>query len=201
MDPRVSKLVRRTHLYLALFLTPWVIIYALSGLVLNHFPLVRSLYGDNLNTFELVEERGYASTFSDDAQPREVAGQILNDLGLAGSFFVNGTPAQEKMTINRGSSFQAHRITFFPAEQRLKIERHEFKAPAFLNRAHFRHGYDQPYLASDLWGGIVDLVILSMLLWVATGLWMGWEIKPGRKWSVLCAGGGIVIFVLLMLTI
>ena len=31
-----SKLLRRTHLYLALFLAPWVLMYASSTFVMNH---------------------------------------------------------------------------------------------------------------------------------------------------------------------
>ena len=38
-----SKIIRRVHLYLALFLTPWMLVYALSGLLLDHGPAVRAL--------------------------------------------------------------------------------------------------------------------------------------------------------------
>jgi len=201
MDRRVSKIIRRTHMYLALFLTPWVVVYSLSSLVINHFPLVRSLYGDNLNKFELVGERDYDGVFSADAEPAAVARQILDELDLAGSFYVQGNLSQKQMTINRGSSFAAHRITYFPKEQRLKIERSDFQMPTFLNRVHFRHGYDQPYLASDAWAVIVDLVVLSFVLWVATGIWMWWEIKPARKWGAVFGALGLGIFALLLFTI
>ena len=31
-----SKVIRRTHMYVALFLAPWVLMYALSTMVMNH---------------------------------------------------------------------------------------------------------------------------------------------------------------------
>ena len=32
----ISTIVRRTHMFLALFFFPWVLMYALSTLVMNH---------------------------------------------------------------------------------------------------------------------------------------------------------------------
>jgi hypothetical protein len=32
----ISKLLRRSHMYLALFLTPWMLVYALSTMGMNH---------------------------------------------------------------------------------------------------------------------------------------------------------------------
>lgn len=34
-----SKLIRRTHMYLALSLTPWMVVYALSSFIFNHHAL------------------------------------------------------------------------------------------------------------------------------------------------------------------
>src|SRR5260221_9985145 len=99
MSPTAPKLIRRTHMYLALFLSPWMIIYALSGLVLNHNQAIRNLYGDRFAPFEKVEERDYAATFSADADPRMIGAQVLDHLGLAGTFNVQGTASQPKLVI------------------------------------------------------------------------------------------------------
>jgi hypothetical protein len=39
----ISKILRRTHMYLALFLTPWMLIYALSTMAMNHRELFKRL--------------------------------------------------------------------------------------------------------------------------------------------------------------
>lgn len=188
-------------MYLALFLTPWVIIYALSGLVLNHHGAVREFYGGNYNRFEQVEEREYATEYSGDTDPNRVGREILDELGLTGGFWVRGTPAEEKMVVHRDGGLLEHRISFFPKERRLTIEKQEVTAPTFLNRAHFRHGYEQPFLAADAWAFVVDLVIVSMLLWIATGIWMWWEIKPARQWGAAFGALGLGVFLLLLFTI
>ncbi len=67
-----SRSIRRTLMYLALFLTPWMIVYALSGLVLNHFETVRSWYGGKYSDFEKIAERPYAAAFSAEETPRMI---------------------------------------------------------------------------------------------------------------------------------
>lgn len=201
MAPTASKIIRRTHMYLALFLTPWVIIYALSGLVLNHFQSIRKAYGEDFNKFDKVEERDYTAAFSDDADARMVGGQILEHLGLTGTFNVQGTANQPRLVINRNAAFAVHRVTYFRKENRLLVERQRLIAPAFLNRAHFRHGYEQPFFASKVWAVVVDLVIIAMVFWVASGVWMWWEIKPARLWGAAFALVGLGVFGLLLATI
>ena len=41
-----SKILRRTHMYLALFLAPWVLMYALSTAAMNHRSHLAGAYAD-----------------------------------------------------------------------------------------------------------------------------------------------------------
>jgi hypothetical protein len=198
---KLSKLIRRTHMYLALFLTPWLLIYAGSGLVLNHAKLFMPAQGDKAMSFQKVEDREYQAAFSADADPRMIAAQVLEDIGLAGTFNVQGGSSAQRMVILRNSSFSAHRITYDRDQNRLLIEQQKFNIPIFLNRSHFRHGYEQPYPASILWAVILDLVVLSLIVWVLSGLWMWWEIKPARRWGAVFGLVGMGIFALLLSTI
>ena len=201
MTPSVSRVIRRTHMYLALFLMPWMVIYALSGLVLNHFQAVRNFYGAKFGQMEKVEERPYPTVFSDDTEPRMIGAQVLDDLGLSGAFFVQARPAERKLIINRNAAFTQHRITYFRDEKRLLIEKQSFSAPVFLNRAHFRHGYDQPFLSARTWGFAVDLAIVGMVFWVLSGIVMWWEIKPARLTGAAVALVGFGLFGLMLATI
>lgn len=200
MSPTTSRLIRRTHMYLALFLTPWMIIYALSGLVLNHGETVRGWFG-RFPEFEKVEERPYSAAFSADATPRQMGDQILADLGLSGSFNLPPNQPAGRLVVMRNAAFAAHRVTWFRTENRLLIEKQLFNAPMLVNRAHFRSGYHQPYLAAKIWGAVVDLAIVGMVFWVLSGLLMWWEIKPARAWGAVCAVGGAGLFAVLLAAI
>lgn len=196
-----SKLIRRTHMYLALFVTPWMIIYALSGLVLNHGQFFRGLYGAKFSQFEKVEERPYTAAFSADADPRLIGAQVLEHLGLSGTFNVQGGANPTRMIINRNAAFSSHRVTYFRQENRLLVEKQQFVAPVFVNRLHFRHGYEQPFLSARIWAVTVDLAVAAMVFWAASGLWMWWEIKPARAWGAAFGLAGLVLFGLMLVSI
>ena len=202
---KFSKLIRRTHMYLALFLTPWLLIYAASGIVLNHrpwfFPVATGGHDGAQPVFTKVGERDYDVVFSDDADARMIGAKVLEDLGLVGSFNVQGDAKQPRLVIMRNSAFGVDRITYLRPQKQVLIERQDFNAPVFLNRAHFRHGYTQPFAASITWAVIVDLVVVALAFWVLSGLWMWWEIKPARVWGAVFGLAGAAIFAVLLFTI
>ena len=86
-----SKLVRRTHMYLALFLAPWMIGYAVSTVAMQH-RMPRP------TTFIKESERDYPNQFEPGTPPREIAQQILSDLNLDGAFGVQGPTAEGRLT-------------------------------------------------------------------------------------------------------
>lgn len=188
-------------MYLALFLTPWMLIYALSGLVLNHNQIVRSFYGARFGQMDKVEERPFTAAFSDDADPRLIGAQVLEHLGLSGTFNLAPGASATRLVINRHAAFAQHRITYFRTENRLLVEKQAFTAPVFVNRAHFRHGYEQPFLAAQVWGVVVDLAVVGMLFWAVSGLWMWWEIRPARLTGAAFALAGLGLFGVLLVTI
>tara|TARA_R110002049_G_scaffold281977_1_gene461668 strand:+ start:330 stop:929 length:600 start_codon:yes stop_codon:yes gene_type:complete len=198
---KLSKLIRRTHMYLALFLTPWLIIYALSGLVLNHAKLFLRPDGQLAMPFEKVEMRDYKTVFSADADARMIGTQVLENLGLSGTFNTQGNPHQPKLVINRNGAFAIHRITYFREQGRLLVEKQPLRTPTFLNRTHFRHGYEQDFVSTKVWAVIVDLVVVALLFWVISGVWMWWEIKPARLWGGVFGLIGLGIFGILLATI
>ena len=71
-------------MYLALFLTPWVLVFALSSVIFNHLKFFSG--GKPLAQFEQGEELPYEAAFSDGIESREAGLQILRDLGRGGRF-------------------------------------------------------------------------------------------------------------------
>ena len=189
-----SKVVRRTHMYLALFLTPWMLVYAISTIAMNHrMPRPTS--------FIKEKDEAYTNSFEPGTPPREIAQQILVDLQLEGAFGVQAPAPDGRLTINRQGMLSPRRITYTPHDRRVVVERMELETSGFLNRFHRRRGYQQPY-ASDIAMAIsVDAVIVAMVFWALSGLWMWWEMRATRGWGVACAVTGIGIFTLFALTI
>jgi hypothetical protein len=185
----ISKFVRRTHMYLALFLFPWMLGYAISTMAMNH----RWLGGTP--TYLLEREQPYETQFPQDTPPREVARQILADLHLDGAHNVQGPGPDGRLTINRQDLVTPRRIVYTAADRKLVIERVEFHTGALLNRFHRRRGYQQAYAADRMMAVTVDLVIVALVFWALSGIWMWWEMRATRMWGALSLAAGLVMFV------
>lgn len=200
-SPKFSLIVRRTHMYLALFLTPWMLVYALSSLIFNHARLIQSWYGGAGNQWVKVDERDYSGDFPDGTTPADAAEKILADLNMSGTHFQNGSLEQDRLTINRQAGFVAHRIIYRPKEKRILVERQQPTAAIFLTRLHTRTGYGQSNSAAHGWAFTVDATVIAMVFWILSGLWMWWEIKPARVGGICFALVGIGLFALLLFTL
>jgi hypothetical protein len=184
-----SKVIRRTHMYLALFLGPWMLMYALSTLVMNH----RQAF-ERPPAFEKEREQTYTGSFPADATPRQMAQQILLDLGMDGAHGVQGPGKDGRLIINRQDLVTPRRILYTPSDNKLVIEKLAFRTNVFLERFHRRRGFQSPYLLDDAWAVTVDLVIVAMAFWVLSGLWMWWEMKVTRRWGAVFGLLGAALF-------
>lgn len=196
-----SKIIRRSHMYLALFLMPWVLIYALSTLAMNHREFFRMLYGENPVVFEKEREQLYTGVFPASATPNQAAVQLLRHLDQEGSFSVQGRLDAERLVIFRLDPISPRRITYTPKDGKLLVERQVFRTPAFLERMHRRRGFQHDYVLEDGWASSVDLVIVAMVFWGLSGLWMWWELRATRGWGTLCLAGGAGLFSLFLMAI
>ncbi len=190
----LSRLLRRTHLYLALFLAPWMLAYALSTIVMNH---------GWTSPAEFRQERvlPYEAVLAPGAKPRAAAEQILRDLDLEGAFGVQGPDRDGTLTVTRQDLVAPRRILYRPAEGTLTVERAVFRPTTFLNRFHHRRGYQQPFAADKLFAVTVDAVIVAMVFWAVSGVWMWWEMRATRFWGAVFGAAGAALFLFFMMTI
>ncbi len=187
-------------MYLALFLMPWMLMYAISTIVMNHRNAFRRFYATPAPVFEKEREVAYDASFPPGATPAQMARQILTTLDMDGAYGVNRT-GDGRLIINRQDPVVLRRITYTPADRRLVVERQQFRMNAFFERLHRRRGYEQPYALEKSWGFSVDLAIVAMIFWVASGLWMWWEMKVTRITGAIFAASGVAVFALFLAAI
>lgn len=180
-------------MHLALFLTPWILMYALSTMAMNHRELFEKSRGQSVS-FVKEAERTYPGTFAPDAKPREIARRILKDLDMDGMHFVQRSPDRKSLTIFRDSPVSPRRIIYNFAGGKLTIEKAEVRAPSFLEKLHRRHGYVEEYPLQNAWAVSVDLAIVAMVFWVLSGLWMWWERAGTRRLGFLFTAAGLGLF-------
>lgn len=190
---RMSLLLRRIHLYLALFLAPWILMYTASTFAMNHRE-----EGGTPPKFVLERELTYSGEMPDGATPRQIALQVLGALEMDGAHTIARGATAEKVVIQRQLPVNPRRITFTASDKKITVERMEFRTGAFLERMHRRRGYQHDYWLEDLWAGSVDLTIAALVALALSGLWMWWEMKATRRWGALALGAGCALFALFL---
>ena len=194
----VSHLVRRIHMYLGLFLAPWMLMYALSTLAMAHRPFVQSFYATEKPAFKVEREMDYSRSFATAMTTQAKADLILQDLGLEGRHSVPNVKDGAPIIINRQHALASRRIKFDPATSRITIEREEFRSLNFLERLHRRRGFQDPHVVEDTWAFSVDLTVLTLVFWGLSGIWLWWGIRQTRAWGAISLAFGIALFALFL---
>jgi hypothetical protein len=193
--PGISRLVRRIHMFTGLFLAPWMVMYALSTLVMAHHEYVNSFYVSKSPVMLKERELDYSRTFSTNLTSDTIAQTILNDLSMDGAHSVSGGRNGSPLVIQRQHALPHQRLTFDTSKSKITIEREEFRTPTVLERLHRRRGYNQPYALEDTWGFTVDVAVVTMVFWSLSGIWLAWELKTTRAWGALSFLVGLGLFV------
>ena len=135
IGPMFSVVVRRTHMYLALLLAPWMLMYALSTIAMNHRGYFIEKYGRGPAPFEKEREMTYNGSFPENAEPKTIAKQILSSLELDGAHGANRRK-DGSIVINRQDLLHPRRITYTPADNKVVVEKVEYRSNAMLERFH-----------------------------------------------------------------
>jgi hypothetical protein len=187
-------------MYLGLALCPWMLMYALSTLAMNHRALFTANYGSGPVPFVTEREMIYDRVFPPGSDLSTIAAQILVSVGLDGAHDVSRRQ-DGAIVIARKDLLSPRRITFTPTTRRLLIEKTTSRPNEFLERFHRRRGYATGYGLDTVWAVTVDLVIVAMVFWTLSGLWMWWELKATWRLGTvaLVAGVGLFAFFLVMI--
>ena len=196
----INLLFRRTHLYLGMFLVPWIFVYAFSTFMLNHGPTFRAMRPGPDAWTHLWEKEYTKELPESQGELREWAEAVLAEQGYQPARFgANRNSQRVLMTVQR--FVRPVRITYRFNENKLIAERRDGSFVEALLRLHFRAGYGQGSALQWIWGLIVDIVCVSFLIWIITGLYLWWKIPRTRNWGWVALGAGAVTFVGLLVVL
>ncbi len=182
-------------MYLALFLTPWMLMYALSTMAMQH----RSWFSGEGEPLEYVLDRTttYDGEFAPDATPKQKGEQLLMHMDTPGQFQAKELDGG-KLEVVRFNPMRNRRLTFDPADNSLVFETSVVRADRALEALHRVHGYQSGFASRTAWAVIVDLVIAGIVFWCLSGLWLWWQLKVTRRIGAVCAAAGLLCFVVFL---
>lgn len=196
----IHHINRRVHLYLALLLVPWFLMYGISSYVFNHPRYFEQRdKAKNLPLWTKVLERDYDVPVPE-GDLRPLGTRVVNDLGLSGAY---GAYRQgpDRINIYVYTFLKSTQIKYLLNEKKIIVETRRFRFDQFLTGMHAKGGFEQERIQDSLWGVVVDLVCLGFVLWIATGILMWWSLPATRNWGWIALLSGIATFVWFVLAL
>ncbi|MBI4874293.1 MAG: hypothetical protein HY822_06650 [Acidobacteria bacterium] len=187
---------RRLHLYLAMFLLPWFFLYGLSSLPFSHGEYFQKLSGPPQRMVHF--DRPYSIDIPPGADLKTIGAKILADNGVQGDF---GTyrPNGRELVLYLPNFLSPTEVRYFADRQRVVSTSPAFRWSQFLTRIHTRGGFEHASFASHVWAYLVDLTCLGLLVWMASGICMWWNLRATRLWGAVALAAGLTAFALFLI--
>jgi len=167
--------------------------YGLTALFFNHGPFFNKLFNIDAVQWEVTLEQEYHRPVPKNADLREVATDILDEFGLRNSFFVS-RPVSNRINIYVEDFISGTRLTYYIDDEVLVVEERRNQLKTYVRGLHFRGGYQQDLFLDDLWALILDLVCITFVVWVASGIYMWWKFRQLRFWGAVALVTGLLSF-------
>lgn len=187
--------VRRAHLYMGLFLLPWVLMFGVSSIPLNH-----NSAADTPRWILVAQRPFHVELPPPGANLRPLGRQVMEAAEIDGGYFVNRVNPRQ-VNVNHPDFLRPIRVIYHADRGHLIVERREFALRSFFSGLHTRGGYDLDGFWDSVWAVLVDVVSAALLLWIASGLYMWWHVPATRPWGWTALTAGAVCFAVLMFSL
>ncbi len=188
---RLYRWTRELHLYFGLFVCPYVLIFAVTTILLNHGWRAEV---EEESTSVTVDLRGIEES--------EQVASVVSQLDLSGEVHERRFAAQNRLQVRverpAGRTIAVVDLATNVAE--IKRQRRSFLGT--LTYLHFNPGPHKVrglnWFFSKLWGWSVDAAVCLLLFITISGVYMWTVIKAERKAGWIMLGVGSVSFVLIV---
>ena len=193
---------RDLHLYVGLFLSPFVLVYAVSAILLNHAALPwGSRAGPPLasHTIRVAVVDGENSL--------DVAAQVRRQIGVRGEIgFVSRKPGSPRLSFPIETPGRTTRVRVDLAAGTATLERREsgvWDALIYLHKMPGPHNANirGNWLFTRLWGWLADGAVYALLFLSASGIYLWTALKADRRTGLVFLGAGVLSFALLVLAV
>jgi hypothetical protein len=198
-----SHLNRRVHLYCGLALLPWFLMYGVSSIPFAHTQFFNDR--DNAKGLPLwtlrTERTVDVAVPNDSSGLRGFGAALLREAGITNTNFGTYRQSPTQINVYAYSFWHSTQLKYFVDQKKLTVEDRRFRWDQFLTGMHGRGGFEQESLIDRSWSIVVDIVCVSMILWIASGLFMWWELPGQRRWGWVAIVAGTVSFVIFTVTL
>ena len=185
--------LRDLHLYAGLFLCPFVLLFAISTVLLNHPS--RSAQGK-------AEPKREVPVELPPGEPGSIphARAVLQNIGVTGEMdYVRHNEKSGRLLIPVSKPGESTRVEVDLRRKTATIEREERSLGDALNYLHKMPGphnvrFRGNWVYMSWWAVTADVVVYGLLFLTVSGLYLWWKIKGERAagWALLAGGAATV---------
>ncbi|MCC5906941.1 MAG: PepSY-associated TM helix domain-containing protein [Balneolaceae bacterium] len=188
----VYRWVRNLHLYIGLFISPFLLIYAISVFFLNHD---WKPWSD-----AETEKVSYSISVPDEENSRELARQIMQQLQITGEMnWVNHNQNSNSLSfpVDKPGLKKVIRVNLDDGSA--EVERQKtgvWDAMVFLHEMPGSHlvSIRGNWIYVRIWGWLADATVYFILFVTASGVYMWSVMKAERKSGLIFLGLGVFTF-------
>jgi hypothetical protein len=195
----VYRWTRSLHLYLGLFVSPYVLIFSLSVLFLNHAALP---WGGEEGAAK--ETRTRRVSVADRENSLELASEVQRQIGVPGEIdFINRNEKEHRLSFPITSPGEKSSIKVDLATGLATIETRKtgvWDAMVYLHKMPGPHNASVRgnWLYTRMWAWLADWTVYLVLFVTASGVYLWTAVKAERRAGLLFLGAGMLSFVLLV---
>lgn len=192
------RLTRNLHLWFGLFLSPFLVVYAVSTILVNHNVAPGRAAPDvGRGPFDVV--------VPDEADKVALAKDIIAQLGVVGEIGgVRMQPRRQRIIIPVNIPGVRKRVIVNTDTGRATVMTKRAGVMSGLVYLHFAPGQHLVGVSGNwfwmrLWGWMADATVYVTLLLTASGVYLWAVLRAERKTGLIVLGAGVVSFALLTL--
>ena len=138
--------------------------------------------------------RSTCRCLEDTAGLRAFGATLLKDAGVEATSYGTYRQSPTQVNVYAYSFWKSTQLKYFIDQKKLTVEDRRFRWDHFLTGMHARGGFEQEGFLQLSWSVVVDIVCVSMIVWIASGLFMWWELPGQRRWGWVAILGGTRLF-------
>jgi hypothetical protein len=196
---RIYRSTRDLHLYVGLFISPFVTVFALSVIFLNHawLPWGGADAGE-------VSMATVAIRAADVENSLDLAKQIQRQIGVPGEIdFINRNEEERRVSFPITAPGERTMVRVDLRTGVAELERREtgvWDAMVYLHKMPGPHNVAMRgnWLFTRVWGWLADATAYLLLFVTASGVYLWTAVRAERKTGLIFLGAGVLSFSLLV---
>jgi hypothetical protein len=195
----VYRWTRDLHCYAGLFLSPFLLVYALSTVFLNHAFLP---WGERRVAVETKSAVRLSLPQSENSL--DLAKSVRRELGIVGEIgYVNYRPKDSRLSFPIERPGHAANVRVDLATMMATVESREtgvWDGLIYLHRMPGPHNVAirGNWIITRYWGWLADVTVYLLLFLTASGVYLWTVLKADRRTGLLFLGSGVAAFVALV---